>query len=72
MVGDHALAECLDVRIGRLRLGKLTGVDIDRIGGDHDVRDLRVVRCLRKRTGGCEKQCARDDDACFSHLDLLG
>jgi hypothetical protein len=44
VIGNHLLAERLDLIAGAFRFGKLAGVDIDLIGGTDNVSDLRIAR----------------------------
>ena len=51
----------------RRRRGQLAGVDVDLVGGDDDVRDLRVVDALRGGRGGDEDERDGSDDGEFSY-----
>jgi hypothetical protein len=60
VVGDHLLAERLDLGIAALRFGKLAGVDVDLVGGDDDGSDLRIAGRLGLSVGaeqeeGCDR-----------------
>jgi hypothetical protein len=43
VVGDHRLRELLDFGIGRLGRRELAGIDVDLVGGDDDLGNLRIV-----------------------------
>jgi hypothetical protein len=72
LVGDHLLPELLDLRAGRHGRGQLARVDVDLVGGNDDVRDLRVIDGLSGRPGGGEAQRECGEDGERFHLQLLG
>ena len=58
VVGDHRLRELLHFGVGRLRRRELARVDVDLVGGDDDLRNLRVVDALGERARPARQQRA--------------
>ena len=71
MVGDHRLRELLDLGVGRLCRGELARVDVDLIGGDDDLGDLRVVDVLRVRARDRQQQRTGNDKSRNLHAHSL-
>jgi hypothetical protein len=71
MVGDHLLAEGLDLGIAAFGLRHLAGVDVDLVRRDDNRGDLSVVRCLGGGWSGREKQRGGKGDTETLHGRLL-